>query len=257
MSRYEERIFDVTGHSDPLDLSKSESYIAELNTIIKEKCDFINITLETKGNTHENSKGFISYASPEDYMHNYLLCLNIKGFCVSSIEIILEGDHIFIDSATASIFENHGYNSFLRAILVKICFEQGIRYIKSLAKNELSAILQRKLGAESSQTGKYPITTLDVLKPENIELANVKIASMITTMDDARFCYNVDEDSIKIPNSADEGHFYINDFYDPSGGNKRNKSRRNKSRRNKSRRNKSRRNKNRRNKSRRNKSRRK
>jgi hypothetical protein len=248
MARYEQQTHDTSGHSEPLDLSHSLVYINGLNEKIKEKCPFIDISFLTKGHIFSDSKGFISYAHPGDYSLNYLLCLNIKGFCVSSIEIILEGDRISIDSATGTNFEGRGYNSFLRAVLVKISAAQGIKYIISLAKNKLSADLQTKLGAESVKEGIYTTTTLDVSKPENIVLANNKIDIIIQKMDEDKFCFDIDEDDIKILNPSDEGHFYINNFY---GGSRRNKSRRNKSRRNKSRRNKSRRNKSRRNKSRR------
>jgi hypothetical protein len=215
--------YDTSGH---LDLSKSLGYINELNEKIKEKYPFMNISFLTK-----------------EHSLNYLLCLNINGFCISSIEIILEGDQISIDSETVVNFENHSHNFFLRAVLVKISAAQGIKYIISLAKNKLSADLQTKLGAESVKEGIYTTTTLDVSKPENIVLANNKIDIIIQKMDEDKFCFDIDEDDIKILNPSDEGHFYINNFY---GGSRRNKSRRNKSRRNKSRRNKSRRNKSRR-----------
>ena len=152
--------YDSSGH---LDLSKSLGYINELNEKIKEKYPFMDISFLTK-----------------EHSLNYLLCLNINGFCISSIEIILEGDQISIDSETGVNFENHSHNFFLRAVLVKISAAQGIKYIISLAKNKLSVEAQKKIGAESVGVGLYETTTLDVSKLENIDLVNAKIDSIFS-----------------------------------------------------------------------------
>jgi hypothetical protein len=227
MPRFEGAIGNDDGVSEPLEIRLAAQYIGILNENIHRRCPFINVSLHQKGYMLQ-TKGFISYAWPLESRNNYILCLNIKGVCVSSIEIAYSTDdnQITMISATGINFIQRGYNTFLRAVLVKVAGEISIGSIFSLTENPISATLQIRLGAV--QTGNKTILEVNA---RNISLAEEQIRTIIGNIDD-RFCFDATVEDFAI-NPLDEGNFYINS----SAGGKKHKrsSRRNKrsSRRNK------------------------
>ena len=80
-----------------------------------------------------------NYAGIISNYHFGMLCLmHSKHGCVSSIELIKNGD-LFINSKTMEEFEGKNYNKFLRSVVIIIAPYLGCNKLKSVVENPSSA----------------------------------------------------------------------------------------------------------------------
>ena len=130
-----------------IDISATEPKIKELNALLKEKCDNLSLSLDYMYNMNGNVS---SYSSNIGYL---LLCLNhpITG-CISSIEVIIDGTNLIINSKTKEEFEGKKYNKLLRAVIIIIAPLLNCTNLLSTAINPISTwLLMNSFNATTTQ----------------------------------------------------------------------------------------------------------
>lgn len=126
----------------PIDLSKAQSKITEINTILKHKCSNLSLqldyvyNLEVPKDTITTFYGFPSLEHP-------ILCLTNDNGCISSIEYHISTDEVEITSKTDPEYEKKKYNKLLRSvtILISNLILDSITTLKSYTVNPISTYL--------------------------------------------------------------------------------------------------------------------
>jgi hypothetical protein len=215
MADYEEGVPGF-GVSEELNLNTPEyvTLLESLNQQITAKCAFASLVFKRKRDYFDLEEAYVSFTKPVNNVNDYLLCVMLKGTCVSSIQVSIvteqNGQKVAnIDSATLKPFEGKGYNSLLRAGTVLILNPLGVNSIRSLAKNPLSAILQKKLGAVEVGEGSVKQTMLDVKSPANQATARTEFNKKVETITPEGGCYDYDTAVLQPLNTS------VNSFVDP------------------------------------------
>ena len=125
---------------EPFDESAALSELAELNSLLQNKCP----NLEIRIGSISKMKGKLS-TYPSRSKHQFLVCLFYEENCISSIQII-ENEGIEIRSYTDADYNGKKYNTLLRIVVAIIGNKIKIngKYIHTLyssATNPISAHL--------------------------------------------------------------------------------------------------------------------
>ena len=115
---------------------KTKAILQKLNELLTAKCDNLSLSLDYVYNMNGDVASYSSLSS------TLLLCLNHpeKG-CISSIELLIHGDNLMINSKTKPEFEGKKYNKLLRAATIILAPLLDCDELASYAVNSISTWL--------------------------------------------------------------------------------------------------------------------
>jgi len=125
------------------DLSKAKQKISQLNTLLKQKCNGLDLQIDYLYNMHPPQNKLVSHGNGNN-PYSLILCLFNDSGCISSIEITIDDNVMLINSKTEREYENNRYNKLLRCVVIIISpllvMGEDI-IVRSLAINPISAYL--------------------------------------------------------------------------------------------------------------------
>jgi hypothetical protein len=145
------------------DLKRANQELKQLNTCIDALEYGLSLSLKTVFKMEEKKRSYVVYEpiKTEDKPNRYLLCLNVKKYCVSSIEINFDDDPklIVVLFKTHDTWEGRGLTSILICVLIIISqyLNQGgtRKKIYAQAVNPISAYLLLRDNYEGTHVFDY------------------------------------------------------------------------------------------------------